>query len=171
MLVQVTWRNTPKNRLPLALWSTSPHAFLECLLSKFLDTSNPNFATFHNALHNVFRDLSSKRVGAQARQTEAFSMEDEEALWESGALGCDTLKRLLRNVSFLKGKNVCLRGGAEQRNLKISQLKRLKDPMIYVYTENVSKNRAGGLAQIPVKNKFGQLLLCQRVDIDAMFLF
>ena len=89
----------------------------------------------------------------QARQTEAFSREDEEALWESGALGCDTPKHLLRTVFFLNGKNFCLRGGAEQRNLKISQLKRLKDPMMYVYTENASKNRAGELAQMRVKNK------------------
>ena len=119
----------------------------------FLDTSNPNFATFHNALDNVFRDLRSKGVGAQVRQTEAFSREDEEALWESGALGCDTPKRLLRTVFFLNGKNFCLRGGAEQRNLKINQLKRLKDPMMYIYTENASKNKAGGLAQMRVKNK------------------
>ena len=119
----------------------------------FLDTGNPKFASFHNALDNVFRQLRSKGVGAEARQTEALSKEDEEALWKSGVLGYSSPKHLLRTVFFLNGKNFCLRGGAEQRDLKISQLKRLTDPPMYVYTENHSKNRAGGLTQMRIKNK------------------
>ena len=53
---------------------------------------------------------------------------------------------------YLNGKNFSLRGGEEQRNLKISQLKRLKNPDRYVYTENAS-NRCGGLKQMRVQNK------------------
>ena len=37
--------------------------------------------------------------------------------------------------------------------MKISQLQRLKSPDRYVYIENVSKNRYGGLKQLRVKNK------------------
>ena len=92
-------------------------------------------------------------VGAQARQTEAFSKEDEDCLWEAGILGSHSPKCLLDTVFFFNGKYFCSRGGVEQRELKLSQFKRLQDPHRYVYTENVSKNRAGGLAQMRVKNK------------------
>ena len=54
---------------------------------------------------------------------------------------------------YLNGKNFCLRGGVEHRQLKLSQIKRVDDPPSYIYTECASKNRAGGLAQLRVKNK------------------
>ena len=47
----------------------------------------------------------------------------------------------------------CLHGGEEHRSLRLSQLKRESDPPRYIYTELASKNRAGGLAQLCVKNK------------------
>ena len=52
---------------------------------------------------------------------------------------------LLNAVFFYNGKNFCLQGGAEHRNLKISQLKREttivddKEVSCYVYTEFGSK--------------------------------
>ena len=62
-------------------------------------------------------------------------------------------KGLLRAVFFNNGISFCLLGGEEHRNLWLSQLKRENDPPRYVYTELASKNRAGGLAQLRVKNK------------------
>ena len=58
-------------------------------------------------------------IGAQTRETEAFS---EDVLWRSGVLGSENPKSLLRAVFYLNGKNFCLRGGEEQRGLKIIQL-------------------------------------------------
>ena len=92
-------------------------------------------------------------IGAESRQTETFSKDEEEKLWNSGVLGSNNPKPLLRAVFYLNGRNFCLRGGEEQRNLKISQLQRLRNPDRYVYTENASKNRYGGLKQMRVKNK------------------
>ena len=68
-----------------------------------------------------------------------ISTEEEEALWEQGILGCDNPKSLLRAVFYLNGKNFCLRGGSEHRNLKLSQLQWFSNPEQYVYTENGSK--------------------------------
>ena len=53
----------------------------------FLDTSDVDFAPFHNALDNILRELRSKGIGADSRQTEAFTTGDEDLLWESGVLG------------------------------------------------------------------------------------
>ena len=90
----------------------------------FLDTSDPRFSTFHNALDNVLRDLCVRAIGAQTRETEAEE-EEKDVLWHSGVLGSENPKSLLRAVFYLNGKNFCLRGGEEQRRLKIGQLQRL----------------------------------------------
>ena len=83
------------------------------------------FAPFYNSLHNVLRDLYARGVGSESQQTEAFNKEEEECQWSSGTLGDDNPRSLLHAVFYLNGKNICLRGGNKQRNLKISQLKRL----------------------------------------------
>ena len=83
----------------------------------FLDTQDPSFASFHNALDNVLRDLRVRGIGSESLQTETFSRDDEEKLWNSGVLGSNNPKALLRAVFYLNGRNFCLRGGEEQRNL------------------------------------------------------
>ena len=71
----------------------------------FLDTSDHEFASFHNVLDNVLQELRSKGVGAESRQTKAFSLDDEGLLWMSGILGCGNAKTLLQTVVYLNGKN------------------------------------------------------------------
>ena len=102
-------------------------------------------------MDSVYRKLRSDGIGTRKKCTETFTKEEENQLWESGVLGIDNPTSLLRAVFFSNGKNFCLRGDNEHRNLRLSQLKRTENG--YVYTENVSKNRSGGLAQLHVKNK------------------
>ena len=87
----------------------------------------------------MFRDLRTCGVGAESKNAEVFTKEDEERLWTSGTLPVDMPKGLLHAVFFLNGKNFCLRGGIEHRQLKLSQIKRVDDPLSYVYTECASK--------------------------------
>ena len=60
---------------------------------------------------------------------------------------------------FYNGKNFCLCGGQEQRNLRLSQLKRDtshidgKEVSSYVYEEFGSKNRQGGFGSLNLHNK------------------
>jgi len=54
-----------------------------------------------------------------------------------------------------------LRGEEEHRQLKLSQVVRCTDPLRYIYTENASKNRPGGMAQMRVKNKIVPILAVQ----------
>ena len=88
----------------------------------FLDATNYKFKELHAALHNLGRQLRSEGVGAEVKHASVISTEEEGALWEQGILGCDNPKSLLRAVFYLNGKNFCLRGGSEHRNLKLSQL-------------------------------------------------
>ena len=119
----------------------------------FLDTSELQFVGLHNAMDNVFRKLRVGGASIESKCTETFSKEEIDQLWLSGALSAETPKGLLRAVFFQNGKSFCLRGGEEHRSLKLSQLKRENNPSRYIYTEFASKNRAGGLAQLRVKNK------------------
>ena len=59
----------------------------------------------------------------------------------------------LQAVFFSNGKSFCLRGGQEHRDLKLSQLKRLSNPDRYIYRENSSKNKQGGLRGLRVEHK------------------
>ena len=112
-----------------------------------------------NLLDALYRKLHSEGVGCSSSKTEALTDIDEEKLWSTGVLNPDTPQGLLNCVFFLNGKNFCLRGGVEHRNLKPSQLSREvvkingKSLVRYTYTEFVSKNRVGGLKQLKQENK------------------
>ena len=61
---------------------------------------------------------------------------------------------------FYNGKNVCLRGREERRQLHIPQIKRFTDPDHYVYYEYCSKNRAGTFQQKHVDPKTVPIIYC-----------
>ncbi len=63
-------------------------------------------------------------------------------------------KALLQVVFYLNGKNFCLRGGQEHRNLKLSQIVKCTSPSLhYLYLENSSKNNPRGLAHFKQEAK------------------
>ena len=121
--------------------------------------SDPEFLPLRNLLDSLYRKLHSAGIGTSVRKTEVLDDEDEEKLWASGVLNPDTPQGLLNCVFFLNGKNFCLRGGIEHRELKLSQFTREvvtvngKKLVRYTYTECGSKNRSGGLKQLNQVNK------------------
>ena len=119
----------------------------------FLDRKDGRFRELHGTCESVFRQLREKGVGADPKETPSISKVEENVLWERGILGTSTPLMLQRAVFFAVGKVFHLRGGAEQRQLKISQLIRKSNPDRYVYVETGSKNITGGLKQLNVKNK------------------
>ena len=117
----------------------------------FLDKTNPSFRKLHNVIDNRFKELTKEGVGCDSKHTEIVTKDEENILWASGVLGLDTPRSLLNAVFYYNGKNFCLRGGQEHRDLKLSQFTREHDH--YLYTENSSKNRQGGWAQLRLENK------------------
>lgn len=99
-------------------------------------------------MDSVYRTLHRDGVGAQKHQTEEKN---------SGTLksGVSTPQTLLRAVFFGNGKMFCLRGGAEHRELKLSQIQKTETG--YQYTESALKNRSGGLAKANLKNRVVQI--------------
>ena len=119
----------------------------------FLDQKDGRFRELIGTCESVFRILRQSGIGANPQKAAAISKEEENILWETGILSCSMPKSLQRAVFFYMGKDFCLRGGEEQRQLKPSQLVHKRDPDHYVYIETGSKNRSGGLRQINVENK------------------
>ena len=117
---------------------------------------DPDFKKLFKTCDSYFRELRDDGVGSESSTTEALTKEDEEKLWVSKVLDPSNPKGLLNAVFFLNGKNFALRGGTEHRSLKLSQIKKNISPegkIQYTYTENCSKNRAGGFNQLNVPNK------------------
>ena len=145
----------PPKTMYILLAGILRHMLLQNLACpNFLDMDDLSFAPFHIAFDNVLRDLRARGVSSESQQTEAFSKEEEECLWSSGTLGDDNSRSLLHAVFYLNGKNFLLTWRRRTEEFKISQLKRLNNPNRYVYTENSSKNRYGGVKQLHIKNKF-----------------
>ena len=101
----------------------------------------------------IFRKLYESVVGTAKKSTAVITEENEDPLWASGTLNVTYPQGLQKAAFFYVGKVCCLRGGEEQRTLKISQFQQLNDPECYVYTEHGSKNRNGGFFQLHVDNK------------------
>ena len=127
-----------------------------------LDTINLfkdiHYKPLKNVCDSVFKQLHQKGIGTETKETPVLSKDDEDELWKK-VFSLDTPKGLLQAVFFCNGKNFCLRGGQEQRNLKISQLKREvivvngKRVHSYVYQEFGSKNRQGNFSSLNLQNK------------------
>ena len=117
-----------------------------------------HYKPLKNVCDSIFKRLHQKGIGTETKQTPVLSPDDEAKLWET-IIDINSPKGLLRAVFFCNGKNFCLRGGQEQRDLKLSQLTRetkLVDGKAlgcYVYCENGSKNRPGNFASLNLENK------------------
>ena len=117
----------------------------------FLDRDDPRFKRLHGTCDVVFRELQQEGVGTIKKSAQVIQASDEDVLWTSGVLNTNTPLGLQRAVFFYMGKVCCLRGGEEQRNLKLSQLTRHENH--FMYSEHGSKNRNGGFYQLGIDNK------------------
>jgi len=110
----------------------------------FLDKKDQRFVELRGTCESVSRDLRKARVGAKVNHAPIIDQEEEDKLWDSGAIGIYSPKALVRCVFYYVRKAFCLRRGQEQRGLKPSQLERGRMPDHYTYTEHGSKNHQGG---------------------------
>ena len=99
----------------------------------FLTSSNIQFKPLHDSLESTFRRLREE-VPNEPKNPPPLTHEEEERLWSSGALSCNSPRGLMRAVYFLNVKYLGLTGGNKHRLLKLSQFKRLNNPPCYVYS-------------------------------------
>ena len=84
--------------------------------------NDPSFRELYFTMDSLYRKLRSEGVGAEKHSAEPFTIDDENKLWSLEVLGTNSPISLLRAVFYYNGKNFCLWGGEEYRNLKLSQL-------------------------------------------------
>ena len=121
----------------------------------FLDEKDVRFVGLRGTRDTVSRQLREQGVGAKVKHAAVISYEEESALWDRGVVGAHSTKALLNAVFYMNGKVLCLRGGQEHKNLKLSQFSFGSDHGgdYVVYTENRSKNRSGSYKEKPEQNK------------------
>ena len=100
--------------------------------SNFLDKKTHEFKELHSLLDKLAHRLQQEGVRVEVKHATLITLEEERMLWEQGVLGADCLKSLLHAVFYLNGVNLCLRGGSEHRNLKLSLFQQLGDPDCYI---------------------------------------
>ena len=134
----------------------------------FLDKKTHEFKELHLLLDNMACWLRQEGVDAEVKHATLITLEEERMLWEQGVLGTDCPKSLLCAVFYLNGINLCLRGGSEHRNLKLSQFRRLGDPDRYIYTENGSINHSGSFIGASVQNRAGPPFTLRTAQLESV---
>ena len=126
----------------------------------FLDRKDIRFKDLHNTLDTMFSNLHAEGIGAEKKSASAITVEDEELLWEKELLSFDSPRSLQNLAFFYVGLHFALRGGEEQRDLKVAQFKRFPvetekydEQTCYEYVEFIAKNNQHRLKDIHGKNK------------------
>ena len=127
------------------------------------DKKDVRFRKFHGTMESVFQALHSEGVGAVVKHAPLITKEEESLLWKRGILGDHTPLALVRTVFFMNGKNLCLRGGKEHRDLKLSQFVKCSDH--YKYVENGSKTFRGGVSDLRRENKIVRQYRCPHAGV------
>ena len=125
------------------------------IVDLFTDT---DLSLFQGTLDGEMKRLRSIGLGSKKRQAEIITEDEEELLWSKGALGDSTPQQLLDTMVFYNGLVFALRSGKEHRQLRHSpcQIEVVEKPgerAFLKYTEDVSKNRQGGLKGRNIKPK------------------
>ncbi|XP_066288271.1 zinc finger MYM-type protein 3-like [Branchiostoma lanceolatum] len=128
---------------------------LGCHDMNFLDKKDSRFAEFRKALDARMKELAAAGVGAERRQADPLTQEDEDKLWTTGTISTNTSMGLSYCVFYYNCKVFGLRGMDEHRRLQIEQYKFGTDVSgkYLLYTGRICKNVQGGLnhRQVDVK--------------------
>ena len=108
------------------------------------------FTSIRAALDSEMKRISREGIGSKRRQADIITEDEEDALWLKGFLGDKTPQSLLDTVIFYNGLYFALRSGQEHRQLRsrpcqIDVVERPGERSYLLYTEDISKNRPGGL--------------------------
>ena len=119
---------------------------------------DPEFVDFRKSLDAEMKRLQQLGVGSTRKQAETLTEAEEDSLWEKGLLGDHTPQTLLDTIIFYNGYYFALRSGREHRQLRNNpcQIQVVEHPgerSFLRYTEDVSKNRPGGLKGRNIKPK------------------
>ena len=82
-----------------------------------MNTKDERFTKLHTVLDNLSRKLHKDGIGALKLQARVVTDAEEEELWQSGVMGCETPRAQQNAVFYFCGIYLCLRGGDKHRGL------------------------------------------------------
>ena len=100
--------------------------------------------------------LQRAGLGSKKKKAKPLTTEEEELLWMKGLLGSGSPQALVDTMVVMNGIYFALRSGSEHHQLRSDpcQIEILENPRSYlIYTEDISKNRPGGLKGRKLKPK------------------
>ena len=133
--------------------------FLRCNRKPSIDVyKDAEFADFRSCLDSEMKRLQSSGLGSRKRKAEPLTPEEEELLWKKGLLGDGNPQALVDTMVVMNGIYFALRSGSEHRQLRsdpcqIQLVERPGHRSYLEYTEDMSKNRPGGLKGRKIKPK------------------
>ena len=116
------------------------------------------FSKLRTSLDTVMKERSTAGIGVHSKRPEVITLDEENRLWSKNVLGDENGKQLVETLVYLFGLHFALRGGKEHRQLRWTNsqvaLKYDDEGKKYLeYSEDVSKNNAGGLKERKTKPK------------------
>ena len=102
--------------------------------------------------------LQRAGLGSKKKKAEPLTAEEEELLWTKDLLGSGSPQALVDTMVVMNGIYFALRSGNEHRQLRsvpcqIEVVEKPGEHSYLVYTEDISKNRPGGLKGRKLKPK------------------
>ena len=116
--------------------------------------------------------IQASGIGSRPKQVEIISEEEEELLWQKGLLGDSSPQVLLDTMVYCCGLFFALRSGGEHKSLRhslchIQVVQRHGERAYLEYTEDLTKNRPGGLRGRKVKQNIMPIPHTQSVALCA----
>ena len=107
------------------------------------------FERSRKVLNGKAIELREGGMGKRKNKADSLSNEDEEALWDAGALGFGSPSVLNRTVWFLLSQQFGTRGVQEHTQMRVEDFKIVMHPQqnSIKYTEGLTMTRHGGLVK------------------------
>lgn len=100
--------------------------------------------------------LKSKGLGNKKNRADSLIVDDENIMWETGALGEGDAETLQNTVWFVIANNLGFRGCHKSRQLSVGDLEEKTDNKgntYFEWTERISKTRQGNSGVRPFNPK------------------
>ncbi|XP_070543704.1 uncharacterized protein KIAA1958-like [Ptychodera flava] len=122
----------------------------------FMDTNRGEFQDFHHTIDGVMKKTDRSGIGAEKRQAQPFTREDEGQLWDK-VFSIDNAQNLSYAVYFYVSKVFALRASDEHNNLQAEQFVfgTDKEGEFVEFRGRPCKNNQGGFynsRKVPYKN-------------------
>ncbi|XP_060594565.1 uncharacterized protein LOC132748913 [Ruditapes philippinarum] len=121
----------------------------------YMNEKDDRFLTFRKCLDAQMKYVTSKGIGANIKQADPVSAEQEELLWCTGKFGYENAESLLNAVFFYNCKLFGMRGRDEHYNLESDQFIISEDDggKFIQFIGRDNKTFKGGLKHKKVENK------------------